>query len=35
MSPHGLIFGVGVPAVVFIFAFWITDRLYRHFAGKK
>ena len=35
MSVPGAVFGVVVPAAVFVFSFWITDRLYRHFARKE
>ena len=35
MSASGFVFGLAVPAAVFVFAFWITDRLYRHFARKE
>ncbi len=30
-----LVVGIAVPAAVFIFSFWMTDLLYRHFSGKR
>jgi hypothetical protein len=30
-----VIFGIAVPAVVFVFSFYITDRLYRHFSRRR
>lgn len=30
-----VVFGIIVPAAVFVFSFWMTDLLYRHFAGKR
>jgi len=29
-----LLFGIAVPAVVFLFSFWVTYLLYRHFSKK-
>ena len=32
VSTGTIIFGILVPAAVFIFSFWMTDLLYKHFS---
>ncbi len=35
MTTGTLIFGILVPAAVFVFSFWMTDLLYKHFSKKS
>jgi len=35
MSGQTIVFGILVPAAVFVFSYWMTDLLYKHFAREQ